>query len=662
MRAFRFAAAFIPLLFSHIALASAPDSSRTLPKEGSPPDSAARSYALDEIVVTATRREVSAGSAPSAVTVIRRDAIEAMPGTLLAAALSWTPGMSLRSYGGGASVETISLRGMSPEHTLVLMDGQRENSFQNGLADFGILSSSTVERIEIVRGGSSALYGADAVGGVINVITRAPGEGIHGAASAMLGSNHTSGSALSLSGGADDAGLLLSLRKEQGRGDYDFRFSDGKTETTLTRSGEDYALVTGDARADWKISSSLRSTASFSYTDADRGSPGVVTDISSAGSGRLRDRLEFLRGGVDWDAAEGLSLRVRGSAHYGLEQYDDPGQLLNGSPLHSLYANHDDIITPQALFTASPALSGVAGVEYARASLQSSETANALRLQRSAFLSTEDVFPLPWGAPFEIAMYPSVRYDAYSDAGADVSPRLGLNIGLLRDPGLRLRASYGKSFRVPVLNDLYWIEGGNPSLRPERALSFDAGVRCDFEFLGTVRIDASYFSIDSRDRIVWVPSSGTFWSPKNISSATSRGAEAEAAWTGLEGAVRISLNGTFTHVVKTSADYPGDPTEGKSLIYEPGETFNAVAEARSGPVIFLYRHSWISYRFTTEVNDRFLPAYSIESAAVRFTLPFAPFNASLKAEVNNLFNTSYQVIALYPMPLREFRATLEARL
>ena len=662
MRASRFAAAFIPLLFTTIAPASTPDSSRTLPQEGSPPDTSTRSYTLNEIVVTATRREVNSASAPSAVTVIRREAIEALPGTLLASALSWTPGMSLRSYGGGASVETISLRGMSPEHTLVLVDGQRENSFQNGLADFGILSSSTVDRVEIVRGGSSALYGADAVGGVINVITRTPGDGIHGSASAMLGSNHESGSGFSLSGGAGDAGLLVSLRKEQGRGDYDFRFSDGKTETTLTRGGEDYALVTGDARADWKLSPAFRSTASFSYTDADRGSPGVVTDLTSSGRGRLWDRLEFLRGGVDWDATAALSLRVRGSAHYGVEQYDDPGQILNGSPLHGLYANHDDIITPEAFFTVSPALSGLAGVEYARASLQSSETTSALRIQRSAFLSTEDVFPLPWSAPFEIAMYPSVRYDAYSDVAGDVSPRLGLNIGLLKDPGLRIRASYGKSFRVPVLNDLYWIEGGNPALRPERALSFEAGLRCDFEFLGSIRIDASYFSIDSRDRIVWVPSSGTFWSPKNISSATSRGAEGEAAWTGLEGALRISINGTLTHVVKTSADFSGDPTEGKRLIYEPEETFNAVADARCGPVNLLYRHSWISYRYTTEVNDRFLPAYSLESAAVRFTLPVAPFNASVKAEVNNIFNTSYQVIALYPMPLREFRATLEARL
>ena len=654
-----FFSGFIPLILIHTSPAPAPDSARA-GRPASPPDSTMRNYVLDEVIVTATRRELASSTAPSGVTVVRTETIEAMPGVLLSPALSWTPGLSARAYGGGASVQTISLRGMSPEHTLVLVDGQRSNSSQNGLADFGLLSSSTIDRVEIARGGGSALYGADAVGGVIDLITRRPEDGVHGSASMMLGSNHSSGTEFRLEGGGEDLGVRGSLRKDQGRGNYEFRFDDGRNETTLTREGEDYSLLTGDFRGDWRISPGVRATASVSYTDADRGSPGVVTDTSSQGKGRLWDRLEYLRGEIDWDALAGLSLRLRGSAHYGFEQYDDPGQLLNGTTLHSVYTNHDGILTPEALFNVSPALSGVAGVEYARASLQSSETTDAVRVQKSAFLSTEDSFPLPWRVPFEVIVYPSIRYDTYSDVGGDVSPRLGVNIGLLREPGLRLRASYGKSFRVPTLNDLYWIEGGNPALRPERALSFDAGFRSDLELLGALRIDASFFSIDSRDRIVWVPASGTFWSPKNISSATSRGVETEAVWTGFEGALRLTLNATWMDVTKKSEDFPGDPTEGKKLIYEPAETFNAIAEARMGSVFLLLRHSWVSYRYTTEINDRFLPSYSLESASVKYILPVEAFRASLKGEVNNIFNTSYQVIALYPMPLREVRVTLEA--
>jgi len=656
MRTHPFVAALFPFFLVHAS--QNPDSSAASHVAG--PDSLAPSYTMGEIVVTATRRETAAALAPSAVSVVSHATIDALPGALLADDISWTPGLSLRSYGGGASVLTISMRGMSPEHTLVLVDGQRYNSFENGLADFGTLSAAAVDHVELLRGGSSALYGADAVGGVINVITRSPAPGVHAGGSISGGSAHSGGSSLWAEGGGDGLGVRATITHDQGRGDYPFDFSDGRSVTTLTRMGEDYSVLGGTLRADWKPSGGMKAYADFSYNNADRGSPGAVTDPGSQGRARLWDRLEYLRTGVSWNATQCLALRLNALGHYGFEHYDDPGQLLNGSTLHSIYTNRDYILTPEALFEVSPLLSGLAGVEYARASLRSSDTEDALRLQQSAYLSTQHDIALPWSVPFDVLFYPSIRYDRYSDTGGDVSPMIGANVGLLRAPSVRLRASYGKSFRAPVLNDLYWIEGGNPALRPERALAFDCGLRGDFDVAGPLRAEVSYFSIRSTNRIVWLPVSGTFWSPQNIAAVKSTGWEAEAEWTGLEGAIHISVNATWTDVTKTSADFPGDPTLGKRLIYEPPQAFNAVADAGTGPVRVLFRHSWIAYRYTTEINDRFLPSYAVESIALRYAPGDPAWHAALKAEVNNLFNTSYQVIALYPMPMREFRITLEA--
>ncbi|HUI09742.1 MAG TPA: TonB-dependent receptor [Bacteroidota bacterium] len=658
MRTFPLVALLVPL---SVPLASGVSGTTGAPGEGIP-DTAAPTYSVGEIVVTATRREIAAALAPSAVTVVSRAAIDAMPGMLLADDISWTPGLSLRSYGSGASVQTISMRGMSPEHTLVLIDGQRYNSFENGLADFGMLTPASVDHVELLRGGSSALYGADAVGGVINVITRSPGTGLHGGGSVTEGTAHEGGASLWMEGGSEDVGVRASISHDEGRGDYLFDFSDGNTVTTLRRSGEDYSVLTGDLRADWKPAGGVKAYADFSYDNADRGSPGVVTDPGSQGTARLWDRLEYLRTGISWNAAPGLALRLNAMGHYGFEHYDDPGQLLNGSTLHSIYTNRDYILTPEALFEVSPLLKGLAGVEYAQASLKSSDTYDALRVQQSAYLSTQHDVELPWSAPFDVLFYPSIRYDRYSDTGGDVSPMLGMNVGILRSPSLRLRASYGKSFRAPVLNDLYWIEGGNPALRPERALAFDCGLRADFDIGGPFRAEITWFSIRSTDRIVWLPVSGTFWSPRNIAAVRSEGWEAETEWTGLGGALHVALNATWTDVTKTSADYAGDPTQGKRLIYEPPETFNAVADAGAGPVRLFFRHSWTAYRYTTEVNDRFLPSYSLESFALRYALGENPPRAALKAEVGNLLNTTYQVVALYPMPLRSFRLTLEAGL
>ncbi len=627
-----------------------------------PGDTLNPKYTLKEIVVTATRGNALLATVPSGVTLISRSTIEAAPGTLLSSALDGVTGLAIRSYGGGASVQTISLRGLPPEHTLVLVDGQRYNSFQNGLADFGLIPSSAVDRVEVVKGGYSALYGADAVGGVINIITKSPPDNLTAGVSAGTGSSGYSAFQLNAAGSAGGVGARALLRRERGRGDYTFDFNDGRTTTRLRRRGEDYSVLTGDARLSWAVAPGLNSSLGLTYADADRGSPGGVTDTSADGRARLSDRNAMLRGGVTWTPDAEFTIDFNGSAQYTHELYTDPRTLINGSEVVSDYTNRAFILTPSLRYIANPSFTAMAGLEYASASLVSNEVNDARRTQRSAFLSLQHTIALPFEVPFEAILYPSIRYDGFSGLKGDASPKIGINIGLLREPGLRLRASYGRSFHAPVLNELYWKAGGNADLRPERAVSFDAGVHAEIPLAGGLRLDASYFSSDTRDRIVWLPGAGGVWSPKNIASVQSTGAEAEASWTGFEGGLILTLNSTWTDVKKTSADFPGDPTTGKRLVYSPRQTAFASAEFRMWGAGLVIRNSWYSYRYTTEMNDRFLPSFSVTSAALSITLPAGGFSATAKLEVNNLFDTSYQLIASYPMPLREIRGTVGVEL
>ncbi|MEW6511450.1 MAG: TonB-dependent receptor [Bacteroidota bacterium] len=625
-------------------------------------DTLSPKYSLDEIVVTATRGNALAAVLPSPVTLINGATIEAGPGSLLADALSGIPSLSLRSYGGPASVRTIGLRGMGPEHTLVLVDGQRVNSVQNSQVDFGLLSSSDIERVEVVRGGYSALYGADAVGGVINVISRGVPEQLTAAVVTSAGSNGFSAMEASAGGKTGFAGLRVMIRRERGRGDYLFKFDDGRVTTELRRQGEDFSVLTGNAHLELEFGDGVRSAWDLSYIDADRGTPGTVTGVSSNGLARLTDRVASLRTRNSWDASPALNLQLAGTLQYAREGFIDPHVLLNGSALNSDYANHALIVTPSARMLFSPLTEATAGVEFGQASLQSNDVNDARRIQRSAFITARQTVELPWETPYDLILYPSIRYDSFSDVSGDVSPRLGLSVGLLKEPSLRLRTSYGKSFRAPGFNDLYWIAGGNPRLSPERAISFDAGARAEFSLAGMVRLEASYFSIDTRDRIVWVPGAAGLWAPRNISSVTSRGVEAEAAWTGFDGTLTLTANSTWTETKKTSEDYPGDPTRGKYLVYVPRQNVALSASAKVGDATLCIRHTWSSYRYATEINDRFLPSYSLTSAAVRYAFPLGPLTAAVKGEVENLFNVSYQIIASYPMPLRQFRGSVEVAL
>jgi iron complex outermembrane receptor protein len=212
---------------------------------------------------------------------------------------------------------------------------------------------------------------------------------------------------------------------------------------------------------------------------------------------------------------------------------------------------------------------------------------------------------------------------------------------------------------VPTFNDLYWNDGGNPHLKPERSLSIDAGLVAQY---GSLRLEADYFSIRTHDRIVWTPGSGGIWSPKNIATVGSEGIEAEMTWDGFDRALMLTVNSTVMTARKKTADYPGDPTSGKVLPYVPRQTANVSVLFTRAPITVFAQHTWASYRYTTEINDRFLPRYGVTSGAITFAYPLAASVLSLKLECTNLFNTSYQAIALYPMPLRELRATLGVEL
>ena len=133
---------------------------------------------LDDVIVTATRSAINTAEAPGSVTVITRKEIEQKNADSLLETLRGSAGISLQGVGTGGR-KGLSLRGMSSKHTLILIDGKRIPSTNDSIGpntdyQYDWIANNNIERIEIVRGPMSVLYGADALGGVINIITRKP--------------------------------------------------------------------------------------------------------------------------------------------------------------------------------------------------------------------------------------------------------------------------------------------------------------------------------------------------------------------------------------------------------------------------------------------------------------------------------------------------------
>lgn len=609
-----------------------------------------KTYKLNEVVVTGQRAPVDIIHLPSSVQVVDSQLIAASSGNTVADVLRLSPGVFMRTYGGGGGLQSVSLRGMGPDYSLILVDGIRYTTYQIGTVDLGIFPLSTVERIEIANGGNSAAYGADAIGGVVNIITKQPEEKFGGDLSGSLGSFGMSSMDFGIQYGFENIAVRAQITRERAKNNFDFVFDSGTSPATLQRTGADYSLkqyvVSSQfKKAEYAIKFSTR------YHNADRGQPSAATSMFQDNRARINDDDVMMMLQAEYFPSSELHTSLSASYRRYNQTYND-----SSIALSAFYRNTMVNIIPQISWRINPHHVMVIGGEVVEAAIRSNEVRNSLRDQKSLFFSSRHTFLLP----LELTLFPSLRYDSFSDVKGDISPKIGLNLGLADKPILRLRSSYGKNYRVPTFNDLYWIVGGNPHLLPERSLSFDAGIVSAFDFLGVWEIEMNYFSIQTKDKIVWQPAGGTIWSSKNLSAVSSSGVEVHLLLRLFDDAVTLQYAHTFTKAIKTSADMPNDATQNKYLMYTPKEQSTALLSTALEQWTFSVIHSFTGFRYETQTNDpRFiLPSFVVTDVTTSYTFQFHSYAVRVKGEARNIFNTKYEIITDYPTPLRNFRLSV----
>ncbi len=616
---------------------------------------------LKEVTVTATRKEILVTNSPSVAEVITKDELGSKNGSALSDAVSGSSGVFIKSYGGLGALQTISMRGTSAEHTLFLVDGIRYNSFQNGLVDLGIFLTDNVERIEIVRGGNSALYGADALGGVVNIITQKHPDRFHADVRGSLGSYGYKKYFLDFENRLENLSWQAGYSNESGSGRYNFFFHDGAVTKKLERTNSDFVLSHSFAQFNYKLyeTSALRFLAQYSV--ADRGLGGLVVAENSTSLARLTDKDFFSALAFDGKLSSTFSLAGTVAVHSSFEKYVDPDLSVGDKITESHSKNLAADLTAQMHYIPTNYFLLSVGSEIARAAIQSpSLRDNVVRIQKSIFLSNE-ILLQPDHFPFnQMSFYPSVRFDAFSDVGSAVSPKIGVNLKIVDDGMVHLRSSFGKNFRVPTFNDLYWTQGGNPSLSPERSLSFDAGLILSTSILGKQHLELSYFDIDTKDRIVWTPGASGVWSPKNIARVKSTGIEASFQWIPFDETINLKGNYNLTNAIKKSRESEDDQTYNKRLIYIPQEVANISASVHYRFLTLNLFYEIVGFRYFTETNDPkyILPTYQKMDVNLFVKVLIERMTMTAKLEVDNVFNADYQIIASYPTPLRNFRFSL----
>ncbi len=673
--------------FSHAAYAGEThlpltDSSRVETMEDAD-SGAVRAYSLKEILVTATRLPQTAAFSPSPVTVLNMVELRQRNAASLADLLAPLPGIFIKDYGGWSALKTLSQRGLGAEHTVVLINGMRVSNAQNGLVDLGLLASDELDRLELVRGGQSATFGADAVAGVVNAVLSpvtkefrlraASGVGSFGYRSYMVaGSGYVT----------EGVGMRASYREEKGDENFPFIFRNGNQRLELRRQNADFTGRVGTIQSDVLMSDAMQFSLCGRAFRAERGVGGPVVGPASSSVARQRDEDNLLQATLRSRLSSNLprlSYRVGFQFHHSFQRYEDRSFIVGASSVNNFYKNVDFRVEPALDVEVSARTRFALGGEFARTiAVGNFLKSDVRRFSSAGYIALQQHVVEGATIVRRMVISPALRYDVVKteeEVVASWSPQLGAVVSFQEVGGFvvpSIRASVSRNFRAPTFNELFYAGGGgigNPHLQPERSTSIDVGLDVTLSLAGTHRLQCTYFDITMQNRIVWVPSANFTVTPKNLRKVRSDGIELAYHWKTLDDRMTIGITYTSLTARKVEPDSPGDPNASAHLIYIPQEQAHYFVAFWQDFRQSLVREigatlaaSFVGFRYTSEDNRGFLPAYALAGANLNARLSVADLSLLLRLEVNNLFNKEYQSVPAYPMPLRSYRATLEVGL
>lgn len=430
-------------------------------------------FALDDMVVTASRVPTQKVDTPADISVITKEEIADQNYASASDALRAIPGVNVLGSGAkGSSMGQDKILLNGDERVLVLVDGRRMNlgSSGNSSADW-LPPVNAIERIEVLKGGGSALYGTDAVGGVINVIMKKGSDiGNHVTVKAAGGSWNAEQYAISASGSTDSGlGLIVSATKER-RGEYKFKNANGKSQLLKNSGYDDTGVI---VKLDQKVGEDNRIGVNFEHINADGGSPFGYSGFGNTDSHKRISNNVALR--YDWNESSDERGYVQVYKNYQHAHFR--------SPVASRQSNFTDStigIEAQQNFKFSDTDEMTAGLEYYKTTVDNNALYTGKRdiNNKAIFAENRWEFAPTW------QLNAGLRYDHHSKYGSEVTPKVALNKKF--DENSNVYLSWGRVFNAPTTDDLFWHQVdssqwgtfytyGDPNLKPEKGYVWTFG-------------------------------------------------------------------------------------------------------------------------------------------------------------------------------------------
>ncbi len=619
-------------------------------------------FAREEVTVTATRGSDLVSEVPASVAVIGAETIALQKPQNLAEVLQNVQGINIKDYGGIGGIKSVSLRGSSSSQVLVLVDGQRVNDTASGDVDFSRISVEGVEKIEVVRGGASALYGANAIGGVINIITRKEKtrNAVRGSMNLMAGS-FSSGSAKSdLKYSGERFATSLSCKALYTAGD--FKYQHPNENRLIRKENNDFTAYDVFTNFQYTIGELPQEHVfdiSYNFYVNDKGSPGSTTQpYATARTTNANNRVNLnLQGKINLFN----NYKLQGFWNQVENTYFNEELVAAADDTHKTAASGLEVQFTSTL-KANQTLTYGSGVRQNRSGGEGSTDALNERNERFVFIQDELVYQASHDKLISsISLLPAIRLDSYSDFGDHLSKKLGAVVNLGSAWRTSFKANWSYNYKAPSFNDLYWPEDaftvGNPDLKAEHGTDWDIGVRMRYPVLNGVALDINYFRMQLTDLIVWQQGgTGGKWTPENVSRAKIQGIEAALKLKPIPRWLDYSVS--YTYLDARNDDKDDRVLYRKYLVYRPRHTVNANLSGNWRHFTGSLNWQYVSYRYVSQSNTIWLDPYQVTDLTVGWKHRIKDCDLDLSFQVKNIFDELYEFVQYQPIPGREFRFNL----
>jgi len=613
-----------------------------------------------EVIVSATKTEIPAKQVTSAVEVMTGEQIQQRNVKTVAEALRWAQGLAVFQSGGPGTAVDVRMRGGTPEQTLVLIDGAIVNSATLGSYDFANLTTDNIERIEILRGNQSMLWGSDAMGGVINITTKRGRDTPNISAFSEYGSFNTIREGTTVTGKKGSVDFSGAISRWDTTSFSAINYRRGATERDGYHNWQGSVRLGVELPWDGKLEFSFRwlnGIVNFDGFDPNTGDPADVLGAKSQDTQYVfagnymqpitnwwSQKLTMARSTDNLSTNPGTFFRNVVTEATGIP-FQDFSQV-NTTSNRIEWQNNFQVGKPLLL---------TAGYQFREQIGEVQNFSDPTMSVPTKILSSNAGFGEAqlnlWDRLFGTA---GIRQDEYNVFGSATTYRVTGGY-LHQETGTKLRGSYGTGFRAPTINELFFPGFGNPNLQPEKSQGLDVAIdQTVLKDRGILSV--GYFWTRYRNLILSVFDPTVCTAPfsfgfcaQNAGLARAQGIEASAKLNLVRDALWIkSLDLQFQYTYTSTNDLTGGqdtrlpkwPLNQWSTIlsYQPIEALRANLEGR-----------FVGQRFNNVGNEQPIPSFYVWNVSATYQLDK---QVQLYVRADNIFNRQYEEVLFFGTPIR----------